>query len=135
MSSRRFTHFITSTTLISLCALSVSLLADDQASPAESGVSYYKDIRPIFQSHCQGCHQPAKKGGEYVMTDFSQLLRGGESQKRITRETDESYLISQITPVDGAVEMPKGTKPLSSVEVDLVRAIEQVENDVHIYST
>ena len=61
MSSRRFTHFLTATTLFSLCALNVSLMADDQASPAESGVSYYKDIRPIFQSHCQGCHQP--KGG------------------------------------------------------------------------
>ena len=23
-------------------------------------ISYYKDVRPIFQQHCQGCHQPAK---------------------------------------------------------------------------
>lgn len=133
MSSRRFTHFLTATTLFSLCALNVSLMADDQASPAESGVSYYKDIRPIFQSHCQGCHQPAKKGGEYVMTDFSQLLRGGESQEAaiVPGKPDESYLISLITPVDGEAEMPKGTKPLSSVEVDLVRKwIEQgAEND------
>ena len=31
-------------------------------------VSYYKQIRPIFQAHCQGCHQPAKSSGAYVMT-------------------------------------------------------------------
>src|SRR5260221_8280214 len=37
-------------------------------------VSYYKDVRPLFQQHCQGCHQPAKAQGGYVMTDFAELL-------------------------------------------------------------
>ena len=27
-------------------------------APAEP-VSYYQDIRPIFQAHCIGCHQPS----------------------------------------------------------------------------
>ena len=44
-----------------------------QAEP----VSYYKQIRPIFQANCQGCHQPAKAKGGYVMTTFEQLLAGG----------------------------------------------------------
>ena len=41
-------------------------------------VSYFKKIRPIFQAQCQGCHQPAKAKGGYVMTDFARLLLGGE---------------------------------------------------------
>ena len=45
-----------------------------------SEVSYYRDIRPIFQEHCQGCHQPAKRGGEYVMTSFKDLLEGGRER-------------------------------------------------------
>ena len=44
-------------------------------------VSYFKKIRPIFQSECEGCHQPAKAKGGYVMTDFAKLLSGGESVK------------------------------------------------------
>ena len=51
---------------------------DVQADAAE--ISFYRDIRPIFQEHCQGCHQPAKRGGEYVMTAFKELLKGGESE-------------------------------------------------------
>ncbi|MEZ6068348.1 MAG: hypothetical protein R3B90_22130 [Planctomycetaceae bacterium] len=42
--------------------------ADDGATPplaaGEAGsVSYYKDVLPIFQAHCQGCHQPARANG------------------------------------------------------------------------
>src|SRR5215212_8165152 len=43
-------------------------------------VSYYQDIRPILQANCQGCHQPAKAKGGYVMTDFKKLLAGGENE-------------------------------------------------------
>ncbi len=41
-------------------------------SDADAAISYYEEIRPILQAHCQGCHQPAKAGtaGEYVMTSF-----------------------------------------------------------------
>jgi len=49
------------------------------ASKAPGGpVSYYQDVRPIFQANCQGCHQPAKNKGGYVMTSFQKLLAGGE---------------------------------------------------------
>ena len=42
-------------------------------------VSYYQDIRPVIQAKCQGCHQPAKAKGNYVMTDVSRLVAGGET--------------------------------------------------------
>ena len=35
---------------------------------ATSPVSYYEQIRPLFQAKCQGCHQPAKAKGKYIMT-------------------------------------------------------------------
>ncbi|MEZ5386146.1 MAG: hypothetical protein R3F13_11590 [Prosthecobacter sp.] len=41
-------------------------------------VSFYKHIRPIFQAQCNGCHQPARNKGDYIMTDFVALLKGGE---------------------------------------------------------
>src|SRR5260221_3020690 len=43
-------------------------------------ISYYRDIRPILQANCQGCHQPAKAKGGYVMTSFKGLLGGGETE-------------------------------------------------------
>ena len=66
-------------------------------------VSYYKQIRPIFQAHCQGCHQPAKAGGQYVMTLFDKLAAGGESGEAaiVKGQPDTSHLIQQIMPKDG----------------------------------
>ncbi len=76
-------------------------------------VSYYKQIRPIFQAQCQGCHQPAKAGGGYVMTDFARLLAGGESKLAaiVPTKPEESNLLDQVTPEAGKAEMPK-EKPL-----------------------
>lgn len=87
-----------------------------ESSPLPSGpISYYKDIRPIFQEHCQGCHQPAKRGGGYVMTRFDLMLQGGESGEPaiVPGKPEESYLVRQITPENGKAEMPQGGKPLS----------------------
>ncbi len=49
------------------------------AAAAGPKVSYDKQVRPILQAQCQGCHQPAKAGGGYVMTAFDRMLKGGES--------------------------------------------------------
>ena len=43
--------------------------------PATGKVSYCKDVRPIFQQHCQGCHQPAKPQGGFVMTSHPELFK------------------------------------------------------------
>ncbi|MBT4694009.1 MAG: hypothetical protein HOB73_11755 [Planctomycetaceae bacterium] len=109
-----------------LSAMAITTQADDEtdkSTPAARKISYDKDIRPIFQTHCQGCHQPSKKGGDYVMTDFSLLLKGGESEETaiVANKPDESHLISLISKTDGAAEMPQGKKPLADSEIDLIR--------------
>lgn len=98
--------------------LAPSALADEGAQP----ISYYQQIRPILQAHCQGCHQPAKAGGEYVMTSFDTLLAGGESGSEaiVPGKVDKSYLIELITPTDGAAEMPKGKQPLAESDRELI---------------
>lgn len=86
-------------------------------------VSFHKQIKPILQAHCQGCHQPAKASGEYLMTDFAKLLGGGESGTPavVPGQPDNSNLVLQITATDGVAAMPPNGKPLSDVEVELVR--------------
>jgi WD40 repeat protein len=88
-------------------------------------VSYFKQVRPIFQSHCQGCHQPAKQGGDYVMTSHAALLKGGESGAAaiVPGQPEASELLKQIQPNDkGEAAMPKGKeKPLSPPEIELIK--------------
>ncbi|MCD8534685.1 MAG: hypothetical protein LR011_07830 [Verrucomicrobia bacterium] len=76
-------------------------------------VSFHKEIRPIFQRECHGCHQPAKNKGEYVMTRFDALIAGGESDEAaiIAGQPEKSLLLQQITPVDGEAEMPPNKSP------------------------
>jgi len=76
-------------------------------------VSFYKQIRPIFQAQCQGCHQPAKAKGDYIMTDFSAMLKGGEEGVAVEAGKPEvSNLPKLITPVNGKAEMPQKADPL-----------------------
>lgn len=90
-------------------------------------VSYYRKIRPIFQASCQGCHQPAKAKGGYVMTDFAKLLEGGESVKDgehaiVPKDPAKSLLVKQITPDKdkGDAEMPPKKQPLPAKERELI---------------
>ena len=86
-------------------------------------VSYYKDIRPIFQQNCNGCHQPAKPMGGFVMTTHGDLFKPGERGKAgvVVKKPAESYLIEQIKVHDnGKSEMPKNRDPLNPIQIRLI---------------
>lgn len=115
--------FARSLTLFScLGGLMLNGFAAETPDPSKP-VSYYHDIRPIFQANCVGCHQPSKDKGGYIMTDFERLLAGGDDEVAIIPgKPDESDLIKEITPdADGKAEMPKKKDPLHEVEIALVR--------------
>ncbi|MFP6620206.1 MAG: DUF1553 domain-containing protein, partial [Pirellulaceae bacterium] len=124
--------FLRSRTLLSIifilsatCLVSPIQAAEEpgKSTGNEKQISYYNQIRPIFQRHCQGCHQPAKPSGKYVMTSFDKLLAGGESESEavIAGKPAASLLIDMINVEDGKAEMPKGKEPLATVEIDLIK--------------
>ncbi len=85
-------------------------------------VSFYKHIRPIFQAQCNGCHQPAKKKGDYIMTEFVALLKGGEEGHAVVAgKPAESNLLKLIKPDEkGKVEMPQKADPLHETQIALI---------------
>ncbi len=98
--------------------------AAEEAGVESSPVSYFKQVRPLFQKRCQGCHQPAKAGGKFVITAFTELMNGGRTDDPIIvpGKPEESLLFQEITPEDGEPpRMPKKAEPLGTVEVELVR--------------
>ena len=112
---------------------SLPALAAVKVAPAPARkISYYQDVRPILQANCQGCHQPAKSKGGYVMTDFKKLLAGGDSEGAAIApgHPDKSSMLKMVTPQDGEIRMPKGKPPLGEIEVAILRSwIEQGAQD------
>jgi WD40 repeat protein/mono/diheme cytochrome c family protein len=109
-----------------LCALSLIASAAPAFAAEESPkpVSFYTDVRPVFQANCVGCHQPSKDSGGYIMTDFDLLLQGGEDGGAavVPGKIEESNLIGEITPDGkGEASMPKKKDALHSVEIDLIK--------------
>jgi len=101
------------------------------AQPAPR-ISYYREVRPILQANCQGCHQPAKAKGSYVMTNFKGLLAGGETEgvAVVPEHPDQSSILKMVTPQNGEARMPKGKTPLIESEVALITSwIEQGAQD------
>jgi mono/diheme cytochrome c family protein len=86
-------------------------------------VSYYKDVRPIFQQHCNGCHQPAKPQGGFVMTSHADLFKAGERGKIgvVAGKPGSSYLLEQLkVQENGKAEMPKGRDPLNPILIKTI---------------
>ncbi len=111
------------TTFLVLAALVAGPMANaGAAEPSGPKVSFNRQIRPIFQAHCQGCHQPAKRGGDYEMTSFASLLEGGESGEAaiVAGKPDASFLLAQITPENGEAAMPQDKPPLSLTDIALI---------------
>ncbi len=109
-----------------LCGIIFGFLAAAAVAGSEETklgqVSFYSDIRPVFQGKCHGCHQPAKAKGDYVMTTFARLLAGGESEDKavVPGKPDESQLVTLIKPISGEAEMPPKGDPLSTDEIALI---------------
>jgi len=93
------------------------------AEPGKGGkISFSKQVQPLLQANCYGCHQPAKASGGYQMTSFPGLLRGGESESLaiVPGKPEESQLLDLIRPTNGKAEMPKGRPPLTATDIDII---------------
>jgi WD40 repeat protein len=128
-------HRLISCSLFAALVACGTLARGEDKPPADPNapISYFRQVLPIFRTkNCTGCHQPAKKGGEYVMTDFATLLKGGETGEAavVPGKPAESNLIKQITPENGKAEMPKDAPPLTEAEIALIaKWIEQGAKD------
>ena len=99
--------------LCGLIALAGSLAA---AEP-----SYYREIQPILQKNCTGCHQPAKKSSELDLTTYDGFRAGGKRGPAFTPgdaggSVVVRYLTGELKPA-----MPLGGSPLSKEDIDVVR--------------
>jgi len=98
---------------------------------AGAAPSFSRDIRPILQKRCQGCHQPASKASDLDVTTFDAFAKGGKRGPGfVAGKPEESLTLRYIS---GAVQprMPLGQPELPANEVALLKEwiLEGAKND------
>jgi len=104
-----------------LAFLALAFLAQD---PAPAPVSFHRDVRPLLQASCTGCHQPARDRGGVVLVRHADLVtaQGEEAPLVAPGAPDESLLLEVLSPFeDVPPAMPKDAAPLPPAAVALVR--------------
>jgi WD40 repeat protein/mono/diheme cytochrome c family protein len=86
-----------------------------------ANTSYHRDVRPIIQRHCQGCHQPNIKSSNLDLTTYEGLIAGGKRGGALQKGAPaESLLVKSITG-DMQPKMPMGQAPLSAEQIETIR--------------
>lgn len=98
----------------------VVVIGSTDVTAADAPVSFHRQIRPILQQKCQGCHQPAKLQGKLLLTSYEGFAQGGSSGVPwVAGKPDESMFIKHLKGDEGFALMPKDDKPLSAEQVQL----------------
>ena len=121
--------------LIVICIAAVStLIAADKPVDAsklppasdKKGVTYDKDIKPIFEKSCFKCHGPEKQKAKLRLDNLAAALKGSENGKVIeVGDSAKSILVHNVAHVgDEDYWMPPPDKgdPLNKEQIGLIRA-------------
>lgn len=90
-------------------------------SAAEPVVDFARDIRPIFNSQCIGCHGGVKKGGGVSLQFENDIRVPGKSGKIpvVAGHPEKSELLERLLTHDTDERMPKGKPPLTAAQIEV----------------
>lgn len=81
------------------------------APAAKKGLTYTKDIRPLFEASCFRCHGEERQKGDLRVDSLEALLKGGEQGKVIVPgKSEKSILVAAVAQLDDEVAMPPKRK-------------------------
>jgi WD40 repeat protein len=112
---------------IALLLPAVALAADPQpiavvALNRKDALSYNKDIEPILNNKCSGCHNNLKKEGKLDMSAYEALIKGGSRGSPIVPANSAgSLLIKLCGRTEKPFMPPKREEPLTPEELALVK--------------
>jgi hypothetical protein len=97
--------------MIALAGSSALAAAPDLSKlpPASTqpGVTYEKDIRPLFEASCFRCHGDQRPKGGLRLNSLESALKGGEDGKMILPgKSKESHLVLAVSRIDDETAMP-----------------------------
>ncbi|MFO0798239.1 MAG: DUF1553 domain-containing protein [Gemmataceae bacterium] len=94
-----------------------------QAATPAGGIDFFKQVRPILEANCVGCHAGGKAKGGLRLDGRAAALDGGKSDGPVVvpGKAADSPLIRRVKSADDDVMPPKG-KRLTPEEVRVLEA-------------
>lgn len=94
-----------------------------RATMPKEGVDFYREVQPIFEAKCHGCHAGGKAKGGLRLDTLDAALRGGEADgpALVPGKPVESALYLRVTDQHDEVMPPEGKgEPLTREEIAVV---------------
>jgi DNA-binding beta-propeller fold protein YncE len=85
-------------------------------------VSYFREVRPIIQRSCQGCHQPAMKYGGLDLTRYETFAAGGNKGPAFKGSSPQESLVLAYLKGERQPRMPLGGQPLADDQIEVFRS-------------
>ena len=91
----------------------------------EELVFYGEVVQPILNQNCKSCHNPRNLKGEFNLTSFEELLKGGENGEVLKAGNPElsALFAKMILPLEDEDHMPpKEKRQPSKEEIELIKS-------------
>ncbi|PHX95731.1 MAG: hypothetical protein CK546_01055 [Pedosphaera sp.] len=123
---KRFTIALSLCTGLAL-AFTAAAAAKKELPPAskKAGLTFDKDIKPIFEKNCFECHGDKKQKGKLRLDTLAFATKGGENGKAFVagKSADSALVKSVARLVEDDAMPPEGKgKPLTAEQIGLIRA-------------
>jgi hypothetical protein len=121
---------LTKTILLGVIATTLAAHADIDVkklppAAAKTGLTYDKDIKPIFEKSCFKCHGPEKQKAKLRLDSLEAAKKGSENGPVFEAgKSEKALLVHSISGLDKDIMMPPEDKgdPLTKEQVGLIRA-------------
>ena len=114
-------------TVAALTAAAADKIDTSKLPPAlkQDGVTFAKDIKPLFEKSCVKCHGAEKQKGKLRVDSLEATLKGGENGEILKKgKSVESSLVHSVARLNEDEAMPPEGKgdPLTKEQIGLIRA-------------
>lgn len=108
------------TLTFSLLLISLTWIADVTAEPT---ADYARDIAPIFEKHCNSCHNAEDFEGSLSLESFAGLQEGGDNGPVVVHgNAEQSRLFLMIAGMGDSIMPPEEMESLDDASIKLIKS-------------
>jgi hypothetical protein len=105
---------ITTLTFAAISVMAAPLPDPSKLPPVskQEGVTFEKDIHPIFEDTCVHCHGDQRPKANLKLTNLEGVMKGSKDGKVVVAgHSEQSKLVFAVSEINGKISMPPKPRP------------------------